>query len=132
MNTELSNEDILTPIFAAAQEGYLEMVLLLASGGVNIDALDYYGKTPLCFAAERGQVGLATLLANRGAKLDVVPLDGTTAICGAVHGGHLEILAMLADRGVGIYKHFYLAIMIGKVDVVKALLDRARYKHRAN
>ena len=75
-----------TPIFVAARDGKAEMLALLASHGVNIDApIAVVGRRPLCWAAEGGHLDAVRALLDLGAMIDSTDDCGRTAlwICAA-------------------------------------------------
>ena len=74
------------PIFVAARDGKAEMVNLLASNGVNIDAPLYeFGRRPLYYAAEGGHLATVRVLLHLGAMVDALDSAGTTALWTCAH-----------------------------------------------
>lgn len=74
------------PIFVAARDGKAEMVTLLASHGVDIDAPIYRdGRRPLYWAAAGGHLDAVRALLDLGATIDALDSRGQTAlwICAA-------------------------------------------------
>jgi uncharacterized protein len=74
------------PIFVAARDGKAEMVTLLASYGVAIDAPIYSdGRRPLYYAADGGHLDAVRALLDLGATIDSLDSYGQTAlwICAA-------------------------------------------------
>jgi ankyrin repeat protein len=56
-----------TPLFAAAQNGQMEMVRLLLSYGADVNARTEDGQSPLGMALQAGQAEVAAVLREKGA-----------------------------------------------------------------
>jgi RNA polymerase sigma factor (sigma-70 family) len=84
---------------AAAAEGELRLVELMAIDGVELDAPDRDGRTLLGWAAERGHAEAAALLIESGARVNARDGEGRTALARAIDAGHHEIAELLRTRG---------------------------------
>ena len=74
------------PIFVAARDGKAEMVRLLASNGVDINAPIYSdGKRPLYWAADGGHLDTVRTLLELGATTDPSDSGGHTALRACAH-----------------------------------------------
>lgn len=81
------------PIFVAARDGKAEMVTLLASYGVAIDAPIYSdGRRPLYYAADGGHLDAVRALLDLGATIDAPDSVGQTALWICVAGMATEVL----------------------------------------
>jgi Zn-dependent protease with chaperone function len=90
----------MTPLHWAAQDGNDTIATLLLQAGADIDAQDEYtGMTPLMTAAQAGQSDMIALLASKGAKVNAQDLDGMTALMYAAMNGHTEAVKTLLDLG---------------------------------
>jgi ankyrin repeat protein len=85
----------LTPLHAAAEKGYLEMVELLIAYGADIEAEDDWNDTPLNIASYHGGFEVVKKLVELGAKPDVVNTQGKNALDYAQSQGHEDIEAFL-------------------------------------
>lgn len=95
-----------TPIQAAAESGYEEVVLLLLELGadINAPASPSSGVTALQAACFHGHVALVRLLIARGANVNSPPgkSNGFTALQGACLAGEEDIVRMLLERGADV------------------------------
>lgn len=81
------------PIFVAARDGKAEMVTLLASHGVDIDAPIYSdGRRPLYWAADGGHLDTVRTLLELGATIDALDSFGQTALWVCAHCIANEVL----------------------------------------
>jgi Zn-dependent protease with chaperone function len=90
----------MTPLHWAAQDGNDAIATLLLQAGADIEAQDEYtGMTPLMTAAQAGQSDMVALLASKGAEVNAQDLDGMTALMYAAMNGHTETVKTLLDLG---------------------------------
>lgn len=94
-----------TPLHVAAEEGQVDLVMLLISKGADVHAMDKIGATPLHVAvkakkSEAEKVNLVHLLLEKGADRTTGDCDGRTALhYAAVEGKHVvaHLLAVHQD-----------------------------------
>jgi ankyrin repeat protein len=55
-----------TPLIAAATRGHIEVVILLANGGADLEARDKWGLTALMLATINGRLAIVKLLSDKG------------------------------------------------------------------
>ena len=79
-----------TPLFQAAQNGYLEVVRFLVLSGANKDQGTQNGATPLIIAAQNGHLEVVRFLVASGANKDQGTQNGATPLFAAAHNGHLN------------------------------------------
>ena len=60
------DDDSLTPLHGAAQEGYKDMVELLLANKADVNARDGDGRTPLHLAVQNGHKDVVKLLRQHG------------------------------------------------------------------
>ncbi|XP_076328612.1 uncharacterized protein LOC143234838 isoform X1 [Tachypleus tridentatus] len=91
--------DNATPLFVAAQNGYLEVVsyLLSLDAEVNIRRTD--GVTPLWMACQMGHYDIVEELIAHGAHPSIPREDGTTPLFKAQQKGFIDIVEMLLSHG---------------------------------
>lgn len=66
-----------TPLYIAAQMGYIEIVNALITAGANVDQADNCGETPLYIAAQNGHNDIVKTLLCWGANSTVKPYGNT-------------------------------------------------------
>jgi ankyrin repeat protein len=81
-----------TPIFVAARDGKAEIVKLLASRGVDIDAPIYDGRRPLYWAADGGHLDTVRALLRLGVTIDARDNYNSTALWTSAHRLVIEML----------------------------------------
>ena len=59
-----------TPLYSAANKGYLEIVKLLIENGADINKSNNDGWTPLYSAADKGHLEVVKLLIENGADIN--------------------------------------------------------------
>jgi putative CocE/NonD family hydrolase len=120
------DEELLT----AAGKGDAAAVKALLGRGADVNSRNAYGATALSLAADKGHLEVVKSLLERGADPDVKdtfykasPLDW------AVSHAHPEIVkALLAAGAEGADNALQSAAALGKVDLVRAILDAAKPK----
>ena len=94
--------DGVTALYAASQEGHLEVVRLLCDAGADKDKGTVHGVTALFAAGQNGHTEVMRLLCNAGADKDKATIHGVTAWHVAsqqAQQGHLEALHLLCSAG---------------------------------
>ena len=90
-----------TPLGAAAQQGYVEVIqALLATGLVNINSQDKYGQTPLFHAVARGHTTAVQLLMDHGADQSLTDNEGMSPLSLARNLGFYPVADILAKHTV--------------------------------
>lgn len=123
-----------TPLFVAAQNGYLEIVrALLTVEGVDVNAaISDDGTTPLIAAAHNGHLEVVQALLNKGADVSAATTkEGVTPLSIAAQKGYLEIVRVLLDKGADVnaarwdgITPLMVAAYNGHLEVARALLDK--------
>lgn len=85
----VDEEDSLTPLIVAAGRGYLDIVRVLLSAGVQVNACDKFGSTALIWASRKGYLEIVEELLNAGAELDAVGMYSSTALMLATKNSYL-------------------------------------------
>lgn len=86
-------------LHGCVQAGNLDgLKTLLASPGVQIDAVDEFGFTPLHLAADRGHEPIVALLLEHGADANIRDPDDETALSLAQVSDHTGIIRLLQER----------------------------------
>ena len=86
----------------AARAGDLEVLIVLAASGVDVDARDRYGQTALMLAARGGHTDVVRWLAAHGADLNHSAKFGLTALMLAVVFGRGEAARALIEAGAAL------------------------------
>ncbi len=84
----------------AAERGNTDIVRYLLDAGVEVNAVDYAGKTALILASDRGHIDTVRFLIEAGADININ--HSGTALTAAADGGHLEIVQMLIQSGANV------------------------------
>ncbi|KAF4810565.1 Ankyrin repeat and KH domain-containing protein 1 [Colletotrichum siamense] len=119
---------------AASGRGDIELVKLLLSAGVNVnaEACDYR-QTALEAASEGGHINVVELLLFAGANVNAQSANGSgrTALQAASHGGHIEVVERLLSAGANVNADpsefgqtaLRVASDAGHIEVVERLLS---------
>ena len=70
-----------TPLHVAAKEGLFEVVKILITKGVELEAKDHKKKTAIQLASKQGHVEVVNHLITKGAQLEVVDRYKQTQQC---------------------------------------------------
>ena len=88
-----------TPLMMAAQEGYVEAVLLLLEHGDDVNAKNEGGETALTLAADSGHTETVAVLLDHGADVNVIDNYSDTPLANAAYNEHLDTLRLLLKYG---------------------------------
>ena len=95
-SVDYADQDGMTPLHAACQEGHDQCVELLLRAGARVDSTSKHGLTPLIIACENGRRGCAHLLVKATAAIDKAEhLNAATALHGACLNGAVECVELL-------------------------------------
>lgn len=86
----------------AAALNKLELVKILAKGGVPVNGRDALGWTPAMLAAKNGNLKMLTFLHGKGASMKSADKNGSTVLMWACAGNHSEVIRYLLRKGVDI------------------------------
>lgn len=92
----------LTPLLAAVNLGYTDIVKILIDNGSDLEVKAILGQTPLIRAVINGHVNTLALLIEHGALTDRKDQSGNTALMHAVEIGDLEVVKCLVYMGADI------------------------------
>lgn len=102
VNYRVQHEDVsvkdATPLFIAAQQGYLNIVASLLKHGANPNFTSGIGTTPLIIAAENGHLEIVQLLLDNNALINAVTNDNSTALELACYSGHHQVVQYLMQH----------------------------------
>ncbi|HLK59930.1 MAG TPA: ankyrin repeat domain-containing protein, partial [Chthonomonadaceae bacterium] len=120
-----------TPLMAAVNRGFAEIVRILLESGADIEAAEPNGLTALCHAARAGQLEIARLLLQWGANTFARRFDGHTLLHLATSHGHNGMMELLLDHGMDVNitnddgdTALHIAAEYGQKEVVHLLLQR--------
>jgi hypothetical protein len=91
-------EDEWTCLMAAANNGHLDICLLLIDKGAQLEAKDGDGWTPLHCAAYRGHIEIVRLLCDHGADVEARDRWGKRPLHEAVWYGHFSVVKELIEE----------------------------------
>ncbi|MGH9162774.1 MAG: ankyrin repeat domain-containing protein [Vicinamibacteraceae bacterium] len=89
-------------LFEVAENGNIDEIDALISGGANVDAALPGDGTPLIGAARRGHVDAVQRLLDQGADPNMPVRGDANPLIMAAREGHAEVVALLLDRGADI------------------------------
>jgi serine/threonine protein kinase len=101
-NVNVTNGEIITPLFKATSSGDLEIIKLLIDRGADINARNNSGQTPLFWAVVYKRQAAIKLLLDRGADVNAKDNYGKTPLYEAIANTQKEIVKLLLDRGKNI------------------------------
>ena len=119
-----------SPMVAACERGYIDIVECLVKYGYNIDHSDTILPTPLFSACKYGNKDVVDFLLKRNCEVDAVNEIGLTALHAVCKNGNIDIVSSLlkCNSSVNLCDIFgftpsYYACRNGHTDVVQILLD---------
>ena len=93
------DNDGITPLHIAAQNGNIEIVTQLLAAGANVNIADSEGTTPLYMAAFYGFIEVLEKLLNAGANVNITERFGTNPLNTAIFKGYKNIISKLIAYG---------------------------------
>jgi ankyrin repeat protein len=93
------DKDGWTPLMAACDQKYEEIVAFLLDEGADPEVADTTGYTPLMAAVCADYIEAVELLLEMGASAEAVDHDGWTAMMFAADAGHAHIVQLLTQVG---------------------------------
>ena len=119
-----------SPMLAACEGGYIDIVECLVEYGYNIDHSGRDLPPPLFSACQYGKKDVVDFLLKRNCKLDAIDRTGRTALHAACKNGHTDIVNSLLKCTGNINRcnicartPLYYACFNGHTDIVQILLD---------
>jgi ankyrin repeat protein/energy-coupling factor transporter ATP-binding protein EcfA2 len=119
-----------SPMVAACEGGYIDIVECLVKYGYYIDHSDTILPRPLFSACKYGYKDVVDFLLKRNCEVDAVDENGQTALHAACQNGNIDIVSSLlkCNNSVNLCDIFgftpsYYACSNGHTDVVQILLD---------
>ena len=91
-----------TPLFIAAQEGYVDAIVKLVELGAKINTPTNDGATPLYIAAKIGHIDAIVKLKELGANVNTPMNNGITPVYIAAKIGHIDATAKLIGFGANL------------------------------
>ena len=128
---DLQTTDGMTPLYAACQNGHIEVVRALLSSRAKIDLRTKGdGRSPLHVACQQGHTEVVLALLSRGAEVDLQSKDDACPLHLACQNGHMDTVCALLSSGAKVNRHavkagtpMHLACHNGHFGVVRALLS---------
>ena len=118
-----------SPMVAACEGGYIDIVKCLVEYDYNIDHYDTNLPAPLFSACRYGNKDVVDFLLKRKCKVDTINKFGRIALHAACENGHIDIVNSLLKCNSSVnlcdtdgYTPLYLACIKGNIDIVNILL----------
>ncbi|EMY62414.1 ankyrin repeat domain-containing protein [Leptospira terpstrae] len=99
INTPEDTFEKLTPLMIASKEGHTEIVSLLVSTNVDLNAKTRNGHTALMMAAYNRYPRIVKILLDAGANPNLVTNEGHTALSEILLSEKEEIVRLLIEKG---------------------------------
>lgn len=87
-----SNDEGLTPLHIACDNGHIDIVRFLLANGANIEAKPKDGRTPLMHAISNDHFEIAEFLISKGANVNAASATNYTVLMQASAKGNLDII----------------------------------------
>ncbi len=117
----------MTPLPRAAERGEIEKVAVLIAEGVDTDEYGPRRVTALHLASRHGHVEIVKILLRAGARVDLSDEAGFTPLHAATNADMARALLSAGapiDAAPRLTTPLYAAVVDGRADVVRLLLDR--------
>lgn len=115
-----SVNNILDPLSWAALRGQIEVLRVLLSRGVKVNAKNRRGRTPLSWASQSGRLDSVVLLLGYGADANLKDRYGKTALWWAVMEGKEEVMKKLIPIDTSTLN---MLVRRGELDSIKYMLS---------
>jgi len=93
------DEEGMTILHRAVQNGFLNLTKFLVNSGVSTEMTDFEGRTALCVALERGNHDCAELLLRLGANVNFAMKGGKTILHQMAQEGDYRAVQLLVKHG---------------------------------
>ena len=101
-NANEANQNGVTAVFVAAENGHADFIRFLAANGANVNKKAFQNQaplTPLIAAAQKGHSAAILALLDAGADIEATSSHGLTALHAAAYYGHMASVRALVARG---------------------------------
>lgn len=95
----IPDEEGMTILHRAVQNGFLNLTKFLVSNGASTEMTDLQGRTALCLALERGNYDCAELLLRLGANANFAMKGGKTILHQMAQEGDYKAVQLLVKHG---------------------------------
>ncbi len=99
ISVNTADNDGVTALMEAADDGNAEAARLLIKHGANVNVADEDGDTALMMAADEGHTQVVRVLLEAGADVNARNNEGKTALMMAENEEHAETARVLTDAG---------------------------------
>jgi len=138
-NVNGRDRDGRSPLWYAANDGFLDVVTIMTGMASEINAIDNQGQTALARAAFNGHDDVVRFLLGRGVDVDATTSLGNTPLILAAGQGHGAIVNSLIQHGAEVDARnengntpLMLAVARGHAEIVKDLLDAGANRNLRN
>ena len=128
--TDQKNDNGLTPLMSAAQEGNIDLVNSLLEKGIDIDEINSNKSTALMIAASHGHTKIVLSILSYGADINFQNNKGWSALMLAAQKGNLETINVLLSNGANIlirnkqgWSALIIASIVGNYETLSILIN---------
>ncbi len=99
----IGDDDGHTILWLAIDKGRTEIAKILIESNVNVNALDFEGRSPLIYAIQKGNIEVVGMLTAKGADVNNRGFYAQTALMVACREGHADVVEILIANAADIY-----------------------------
>eukprot|EP00743_Colponemidia_sp_Colp-15_P002581 GILK01002796.1.p1 GENE.GILK01002796.1~~GILK01002796.1.p1 ORF type:complete len:384 (+),score=45.40 GILK01002796.1:64-1215(+) len=125
-NRLTDHNSFLTPLAAAAQNGFAEIVSLLLSYGAPVDTVNLSGVTALMCACEKGHLNIVTKILETGADVNARDGANISVLHYACRSNNVDVVSIVIQFGASIPSGllWYCCRHVKNVAVLALLLEK--------
>lgn len=120
--SQARSDELSDRLFEAAWKGDAAAVRALLAKGIDVNTKFRFGTTALFYAAQKGHLEVVQILLDHGADVNIQGIGGWTPLVFAAYKGQARIVKLLLDKGADANPAVDMAVYVGHVETVKALL----------
>ena len=129
VNEEVGEYEV-TALHFAAENGHVDVVIVLLDNGADVNIVDAYNATALHYTAENGHVDVAKTLIQNGADVNAADFEKLTALHHTAEYAHIDVAKVLIQNGAELNAvngnkrtALHFAALHGHADVAKVLIQ---------
>ncbi|KAJ3616119.1 hypothetical protein Zmor_012053 [Zophobas morio] len=124
---DVLSQDLVSPVFLAAQNGHFEVVKFLVERGASVDTADDQGDAPVIAAASGEHFGIVKYLVQKNADVNSVNKRGLTTLAHVVARNNTSMAKFLMEKGALVNDIVIeVSILNTNVEIVKLIFDNSK------